>query len=99
MELLIVIVQHYKRVHGSRNYRCDKCACNFAFERDLRRHLKHGCDVTIKCCICNTQYSSFESLAVHKQRKHKVKSDQSEPNEQDGATSKQLECSKQDDGR
>lgn len=58
--------EHKRRVHITKEFKCDKCGKIFGYGKDLKRHCKTHQRAENCCDICGKMYKGFRSLAEHK---------------------------------
>ena len=63
--------EHKRRVHITKEFKCDKCGKIFGFGKDLKRH-RHTHKKAENCCdICGKMYKGVRTLAEHKKSHEK----------------------------
>ena len=63
--------EHKRRVHITKEFKCEKCGKVFGFGKDLKRH-RHTHQKAENCCdICGKMYKGVRTLAEHK-KSHEV---------------------------
>ncbi|PVD34930.1 hypothetical protein C0Q70_06211 [Pomacea canaliculata] len=58
--------QHKRRVHITKEFKCDKCGKIFGFGKDLKRHRKTHQKAENCCSVCGKMYKGIRSLEEHK---------------------------------
>ena len=58
--------EHKRRVHITKEFKCDKCGKIFGFGKDLKRHFLTHQKAENCCDICGKMYKTVRTLADHK---------------------------------
>ena len=58
--------EHKRRVHITKEFKCDKCGKIFGFGKDLKRHRQTHQKAENCCDICGKMYKGVRTLAEHK---------------------------------
>ncbi|BFZ24517.1 hypothetical protein BsWGS_27556 [Bradybaena similaris] len=62
----IQLLEHKRRVHLTKRFRCEECLKEFGFLKDLRRHMKCHAKADNCCDICGKKYKEARKLTEHK---------------------------------